>query len=54
MAYVCMASVDDAVSALINLHNYTLHTYNMRVSFSHKDPANMRNSDEQPMVAPPQ
>lgn len=38
MAYVAMNSVDEAVMALINLHNYQLNTYPLRVSFSHKDP----------------
>jgi hypothetical protein len=36
MAYVGMNSVDEAVRALVALHNYRL-TYPLRVSFSHKD-----------------
>lgn len=36
MAYIGMNSVDEAVRALVNLHNYKL-SYPLRVSFSHKD-----------------
>jgi len=36
MAYIGMNSVDEAVRALVNLHNYKLN-YPLRVSFSHKD-----------------
>jgi hnRNP-L/PTB/hephaestus splicing factor len=36
MAYVGMNSIDEAVRALVALHNYKL-TYPLRVSFSHKD-----------------
>lgn len=39
MAYVGLNSVDEAIMALINLHNHKLHDYPLRVSFSHKDPS---------------
>lgn len=37
-AYVCMASVADAVRALVAFHSYTLGRYPLRVSFSHREP----------------
>lgn len=42
MGYVCMASVGDAVNALVTLHNHNLGGYPVRVSFSHKDPSKMQ------------
>jgi RNA recognition motif-containing protein len=45
MAYVCMASLDDAITALIGLHSSPLGGYPLRVSFSHKDPTKISNSD---------
>ncbi len=39
MAYIVMRSLPDAIKALIAFHNYQLGQYNIRVSFSHKDPA---------------
>jgi hnRNP-L/PTB/hephaestus splicing factor len=41
MAYVCMASVGDAVAALIAMHNCNFGGYPIRVSFSHKEPGLM-------------
>ncbi len=41
MAYIAMNSLEEAVMALINLHNFKLNTYPLRVSFSHKDPTSM-------------
>jgi hnRNP-L/PTB/hephaestus splicing factor len=38
MAYVRMDSVADAVRGLIQCHNHKLGSWNIRVSFSHKDP----------------
>jgi len=40
MAYICMASVSDAVMALIGMHDEVVGTggYPVRVSFSHKSP----------------
>lgn len=40
-AYLCMNSVEDSITAVINLHNHNLHGYNMRVSFSGKDPSSI-------------
>lgn len=48
MAYVAMSSVISGVNALIKLHNYPLggaQGYPIRVSFSHKDPWSLVNSD---------
>jgi len=45
MAYVKMASVHDAVLALIRLHNHKLGERYLRVSFSHKEPSQVSNSD---------
>lgn len=50
MAYIAMASVEDAVHALINLHNHKLGGeggYPLRISFSHKDARSLVNSDQQ-------
>jgi len=44
-AYVALPSVPDGVNALISLHNYKLRNYPLRVSFSHKTPENVANSD---------
>lgn len=46
MAYVCMANVECAVTALVGLHSCPLNGYALRVSFSHKDPAQVANSDQ--------
>merc|ERR1712150_252789 len=46
MAYVGTASVEEAVHALIALHGYQLGGYPIRVSFSHKDPSSLQNSDQ--------
>jgi len=46
-AYVALGSVADGVNALISLHNFKLHTYPLRVSFSHKSPESVSNSDSQ-------
>lgn len=51
MAYVCMASVEDAMTALIGLHSSPLGGYPLRVSFSHKDPSQISNSDAAPDAA---
>merc|ERR1712130_32467 len=45
MAYVCMASISDAIHALINLHGCKeLGGYPLRVSFSHKSPTSIQPS----------
>lgn len=46
MAYVGMASLEDAITALVGLHSSPLGSYPLRVSFSHKDAAGLTNSDE--------
>jgi len=48
MAYIAMNSVEEAVTALINLHSWKLHGYGLRVSFSHKDPSSVVATEEQP------
>jgi len=45
MAYVAMAGLDEAITGLINVHNYKLHDYPLRVSFSHKEASTISNSD---------
>jgi len=44
-AYISLGSVADGVNALISLHNYKLRNYPLRVSFSHKGPEQIANSD---------
>jgi hnRNP-L/PTB/hephaestus splicing factor len=44
-AYIALGSVADGVNALISLHNYKLRNYPLRVSFSHKAPDAVSNSD---------
>jgi hnRNP-L/PTB/hephaestus splicing factor len=46
MAYVGMASLEDAVTALIGLHSSPLGGYPLRVSFSHKEANSLTNTDE--------
>lgn len=41
MAYVAMASLQDAVVALVGLHSSPFGGYPLRVSFSHKDPSSL-------------
>jgi RNA recognition motif-containing protein len=41
MAYVAMNTAEEAVMALVSLHNYKLRNYPLRVSFSHKDAATL-------------
>jgi hnRNP-L/PTB/hephaestus splicing factor len=48
MAYVGLNSVPDAVTALLQLHNYQLGTHHLRVSFSHKDPTSLSSDDAAP------
>jgi hnRNP-L/PTB/hephaestus splicing factor len=45
MAYVAMLSVEHAVSALINLHNYSIGPWQIRVAFSNKDGNSIQDSD---------
>jgi len=45
MAYIKMESIHEAVLALMRLHNVKLGDKYMRISFSHKDPAAVTNSD---------
>jgi len=45
MAYVRMESLQDAVYALLKLHNHRLGEKYMRVSFSSKDPNTIQDSD---------
>jgi len=45
MAYVKMEGIHEAVLALIRLHNYKLGERYLRVSFSHKEPSQVTNSD---------
>lgn len=45
MAFVKMDSLHDAVLALIRLHNFKLEDKYLRVSFSHKEPSQVTDSD---------
>lgn len=49
MANIAMASVEDAITAVIGLHSSPLGGYPLRVSFapSHKTPESITNSDQQ-------
>jgi RNA recognition motif-containing protein len=44
-AYIALGGIPEGVNALVNLHNYKLHNYPLRVSFSHKSPESISNSD---------
>jgi RNA recognition motif-containing protein len=44
-AYLAMEAVEDAVMALINLHNYKVQGYPLRISFSHKEVGSIQNSE---------
>lgn len=57
MAYVCMPSIPNAVSALVQFHGYQLGRYPIRVSFSRRDPARQMQQAQQmqfPMQMQPQ
>ena len=51
MALVAVPSVADAVIALVRLHDTQMGDRRLRVSFSNKDPATLKNSDESPAAA---